>query len=314
MRALGANALLHAAFEASYGVAPASGSYHRFPFVTSDVGDERPLEEDDLLGTGRESNDPTQGVNTNAGDLTVPVDARAFGHWLKLFFGVPQTTEVTADTAYAHVFTSGAAALPSMAIQVGHPEVPSYAMNTGMRGNTLKIGMQRGGKLNATLGLIGQKETAAASSATGAATEIELTRFAQATGQVKRDGGQLGNVVSAEFTYSNNLDPVETIRPDGCIDGVDPGIAMMTGSIVVKFDSRALLDAAVAGEPVELSFGWRIDDETILVFTLPRVFLPKAKTPITGPKGIQATFNFQASGADGHICSVSLTNDVESYA
>ena len=45
-----------------------------------------------------------------------------------------------------------------------------------------------------------------------------------------------------------------------------------------------------------------------------RVFLPKAKRPITGPAGIQASFDWQGSGADGHVVTAELVNDVASYA
>ena len=38
-----------------------------------------------------------------------------------------------------------------------------------------------------------------------------------------------GNIVSAEITYANTLDRVETIRSDGRIDGADPSIADKDG-------------------------------------------------------------------------------------
>jgi hypothetical protein len=49
-------------------------------------------------------------------------------------------------------------------------------------------------------------------------------RFAQATGQIKQDGVSWA-ASSARRSYSNNLDKVETIRPDGEIEDADPGMA-----------------------------------------------------------------------------------------
>lgn len=48
-RARGANAIMAAAFEATYGTAPATG-YQKLPFVSSALGDEQDLIASDLLG------------------------------------------------------------------------------------------------------------------------------------------------------------------------------------------------------------------------------------------------------------------------
>lgn len=306
-RATGANALLNGAFETTPGIAPASG-FRRLPFVSHTLGEERGLIASDLLGQGREMHDPTQDVATNVGDVVVPVDARNFASWLKLFFGASADAAGAGGT-YTHTFTSGAQSLPSMSLEVGMPDVPSYSTNYGCRGDKLKISMSRSGLLNATCSLIciGESDPAATSAA-GAPTSLQTARFAQATGFVKKDGAALGSVVSADFTFDNQLDPVETIKADGRIEDADPGSVMMSGSVTVRFKDTVLLAAATSGTPMELDFGWT-KDAFGLVFAVPRVFLPNPKLPISGPKGIQATFQWQASGAGGHAVTATLTND-----
>jgi hypothetical protein len=64
---------------------------------------------------------------------------------------------------------------------------------------------------------------------------IILKRFGHFNGAIKRDGVALGNIVSADLTYANNLDRIETIRSDAKIDGADPTIAALTGKIEVRF-------------------------------------------------------------------------------
>jgi len=417
MRARGANALLAAKFESVYGTPPA-GNYVLLPFVQSNMGEEQGLLEDDLLGTGREPLDPELDVANNNGDITVPVDVRGIGYWLKLLFGAPvsaagtvaatgtltfsaqpavDSTVTIAGTAFTfkasgatgsqvniganvgatvtalatalnasgvagvavatysaggsvltvthdtpgaagnaftlaagvgsnatpsgatlgggtntHTFTSGEDELPSLALEIGMPDVPSFGMNFGVRGNTIQIGMSRRGKLNARIGLIAQGEDIDDSTGAGTPTRFLVTRLAQATGQITKDGVQLASVVEAEVNYSNNLDPVETIRPDGRIEDADPAKSTGTGNVKMRFADHTMLDAATGRDPVALTFGWAFDNYSLL-FTYERVFLPKVKRPIEGPGGIMATFQWQASGADGHVLSVVLVNDLTGY-
>ena len=45
------------------------------------------------------------------------------------------------------------------------------------------------------------------------------------------------------------------------------------------------------------------------------MFLPRSKRQISGPKGIEMRFNFQAAKpASGAFCTATLKNDVASYA
>jgi hypothetical protein len=52
-----------------------------------------------------------------------------------------------------------------------------------------------------------------------------------------------------------------------------------------------------------------------VVFDLPRVFLPRKKKEVRGPGGIQASYDWRASGSAPapHCLQVTLTNDVVSY-
>jgi hypothetical protein len=417
-RARGANALLNIKDETTYGVPP-GGNYIQVPFVSCDLGPEQGLIESDLLGQGREPEDPVLDVVNNDGNLVVPVDVRGFGHWLKLYFGDPVTAaegnasgdivfsgqpavdstvtingtaftfkasgatgnqsnigatlsdtldnlvtvlngsvvsgvaqatysktgtttlHVAYDTAglagnaftlaaaagsngtvsgdtltggsNKHTFSSGGSSLPSRSIEIAMPDVPNFEMNYGGRGGTMQIGLTRRGLLNCNLGIVakGANDPAVVSGA-GTPTTIDVTRFAQATGEITMDGVQLGSVVAATLNYSNNLDKVETIQPDGEIEDADPGMSGGTGNVTVRFKDQVMLNKAKGRTPVALTFGWTVGGYS-LTFSYERAFLPRSKRPITGPAGIQASFDWQASGADGNVCTVELVNDVASY-
>ncbi|BDL40925.1 phage tail tube protein [Methylorubrum sp. GM97] len=311
-RARGANAIMAASFETTYGTPPSTG-YRKLPFVSSNLGEEQGLIPSDLLGYGREALPPSRDVINNDGDVVVPIDLRNFGNWLKLFMGQPTTT--TVGGAQEHVFSSGAISLPSCTVEIGLPEVPSYGQNFGVRGNTMRVQMQRSGLLTATLGLIAQGENKLSASGAGTPAEASIERFSPFQGAVTRAGVALASVTSADFTYSNQLEKVETIRGDGRIEDADPGMVMMSGSITTRFRDTTLLDQATAGDPVALTFGWVTDADRSLVFEVPAVYLPRAKTPVTGPNGVQATFNWQAAkdSVSGKTVIATLRNNVTTY-
>jgi len=223
-RAQGARAQMALAFESVYGTPPETG-YVKMPFASSTLGAEQPLLESELLGYGRDPLAPIKDALTSDGDVVVPIDAIGFGYWLKATFGDPTTTG--AEAPYSHEFRSGSWTLPSLAIEIGMPEVPRFAMYAGCVVDQLSWQMTRSGLLTASVSLIAQGETPATTTGAGTPTEIALQRFGHFNGSVTRDGVALGNVVSTQITYGNNLDRIETIRADGKIDGADPSMAML---------------------------------------------------------------------------------------
>lgn len=311
-RPIGINTVMLAAVEPAYGQTPATG-FFKLPLVSHSLGEEQPLIEDDQLGFGREGLDPTYDVITNDGDLTIPVDLRGFGFWLRQTFGAPVTTGPTLGK-YTHTFTSGAQSLPSTSIEVGQPDEPSYSVHYAAAVNSIRISMARSGLLNAVLSLIAQGETVpVTTSVAGTPTLLQGLRFAQATGSVIVDGAVAADIVKADISYSNQLDKVEVIRADGRIGGVDPGKAMTMGSLTVRGARGSLFAKSRAKLSAAISLGWVLTGGYSLTFSLPRVWVPRPKSPVSGPKGIQADFNFQASGASGAQLTVVLVNDVVSY-
>lgn len=222
----------------------------------------------------------------------------------------------SATGPYNHVFTSGALALPDAAIEIGHPEVPAYHMNYGVMGNTGSIPLQRSGNLNLSLGVIAQGEQdPTTSSQAGTLTDLAIERFAQGAGDVLHLGVPLGELVSGEAAWSNNLDVAENIRPDGRIDGADPGKFTGSPRFTVRYKDLVLYNLAKAKQELDLAYRW-IRSAYSLEIRYPAVRVPRPKKPISGPGGVQMTYEGQAyrHATLGKTMIVTLVNDVPSYA
>jgi len=310
-RAQGARAQMALAYETVYGTPPVSG-FTKMPFASTSLGSEQPLLNSELLGYGRDPLAPIKDAVTADGDVMVPIDAEAFGFWLKACFGDPITSGAG---PYTHEFRSGSWILPSMSIETGMPEVPRFAMYSGCMLDQLSWQVQRSGLLTATARLVAQGETIAASSGAGTPADLGLKRFGHFNGAISRNGTPLGNVVSAEITYANNLDRIETIRSDGKIDGADPSIAALTGRIEVRFADSTLVSQAINGDPCEISFAYALPSGESFIFTAHAVYLPRPRIEISGPQGVQATFDWQAAKATSpaRMCTATLINDIEAY-
>ncbi|WP_198369752.1 phage tail tube protein [Roseomonas rosulenta] len=293
-RAIGANCRLLMIPEATYGTAPA-GDWMRLPFLSCDLGAEQPLLDADVIGVGssRDPAAPFLDTVTVQGQAVVPVDLVNIGHWLRLLLGPPTTTGTSPNLI--HSFGSGAAALPSNSIEIGYPDVPNYDLCTGVRADTLEIDFSPTGPATATFGLMGQGSTRGASSSGGTPTSAAYTAFNKAQGAISRNGSALAQVTGARLTYANGMEMVRTIRADRKVEGVDPGIARATGQITARFADTTLLTQAQDNAPAEFAFSYTIDANRSLTFTLHDVYLALAKTPVEGPGGVEASFEFRAA-------------------
>lgn len=220
---------------------------------------------------------------------------------------------------YTHVFKSGAAELPSLCFELGHPQlsVAKYERYTGVKLGTLTFDLARAGPANAEIQAIAQGRLADAAASVDADPEsFALQRFSRGRGAIKVDGVQLAAVTAGRFAFANNLEPVDEIRADSLIAGVDEGEPTLSGAITVRYGTDATLTDPVAAEtPVALSFGFDTPERWALTFAAGRVFLPKPKKQVSGPAGIQAEYAFEAADkdADGTALTVTLLNDVAGY-
>ena len=215
---------------------------------------------------------------------------------------------------WRHEFTSGAA-LPSKTLEMGHTQLvtPVFYRFTGAKFGTLAFDLARSGPANGTVNVIAQGRASAGSTIDGSATAYTLDRFSQGRGAIRMNGAQVGNVTAGSFEFSNNLEAVETIRSDGLIDGVDEGEATATGSLTVRFANDVALNAAIDGQtPVALEYTFSLPAGWLFRVQMPRVFLPKPKTSVSGPGGVQATFDWRASkdATAGYLARVHLVNDL----
>jgi hypothetical protein len=217
----------------------------------------------------------------------------------------------------AHLWNSGADEIPSYTFEIGHPKLatPVFFRHTGTVMESLAFDMGQEGPANGRIQLVAQGETTAATTIDGSATSYSLRRFSQGRGSIKRGGANLAGVTGGSLTFSNNLERVRVIREDGKIEAADPTFASAQGTMTVRFDGQTLVNEAMNGDPVSLEYGFTFTDGYALRFELPRVFLPKPKYAISGPGGVEASFDWRAAYDEGEntLLRVSLSNDVASY-
>lgn len=293
-RSIGANTRLRTIKEATYGTAP-GGNWIQLPFFTQDLSAEQPLIEADIIGLGanRDRGAPFQDTLTVQGNIVVPIDLINFGHWLRLLFGAPTTTGSSPN--FIHTFASGASSMPSNSFEIAHPDVPSFEVAVGARANSLDLEFTPSGPAQATINVYAQGSSRAGATAAGTPTTAAYTRFSKHQGSITRGGSALAQVTGARLNISNNMEMVRTIRADRKLEGVDPGVSAITGQITTRFENTTLLTQADNGSSAEFAFAYTIDANNSLTFTVHEVYLSLAKTPITGPAGVEATFDFIAA-------------------
>ena len=311
-RAYGWNAKLLIAEESTYGTL-SENTYTQIPFASSAIDSEQGLISSNVLGLGRDPTTPFQDVINVEGDLSVPIDLRNIGIWLKAVFGMATTTEE--NGTYTHTFESGKVSLPSYSLELGLAEVPEYIRFLGVRANSIAFNFARSGEAQATISLMAQSETSSSSSVSSNPNIQPYTRFSQFQGFIKSGTETLANVTSASLTYSNNLEKIETIRNDGKVEAIDLGVASLSGSIAVRYADNTLMDKARAGLPIDLEMGYQLSETEKLVIVCHEVYLPKPKRSVSGPGGVECSYDFQgAKNAElGKMLTVQLINDVEEY-
>lgn len=218
---------------------------------------------------------------------------------------------------YKHTWHSGDVDLPSLSIEVQHPDLDvaaeRYNQKLGVKANTLTVTRAREGAVRAQLALIARDEDYASSSQMGTPTELTVDMFGSFEGSVRSSGRKVANITGGNFSISRSLDVVDGLDDDGLIAGADTGVTRGRFSITVRYGIDELLGAARAGSSFELQWGFRhaaTGARLTVILHDCRLGLPTR--PIS-EGAIEATYGNGVcfkSQALGYAATVELVNDV----
>ncbi|MDG4575441.1 MAG: phage tail tube protein [Defluviicoccus sp.] len=218
---------------------------------------------------------------------------------------------------YQHEWLSGGDDIPSFTFEIGHPKLitPVFFRHLGTVLESLAFEMGQEGPANGTVQLVAQGEETAAATIDATPDMFALKRFSQGRGFITRGGVPLAGVTGGNLNFSNNLERVRVIRDDGKIEAAEPTFASCQGAMTVRFDGTTLVAEAANGEPVSLEYGFSMAEGWKLSFELFRVFLPKPKYSVSGPGGVEASFDWRAAYDEsaGTMLRARLLNDVASH-
>ena len=189
-RAQGARALMAFNFETIYGTPLVSG-FRQVPFVSTDLGGEQPLLDNEVLGFGRDPLAPSRDAFNADGSVVIPMDVENLGLWLKGTFGQPTTAGVLAATG---VITFSAQPIVNSTITLNGTTFTFVA--AGAVGNQSNIGANLAATLTALAVVLNANATVGLTFATyvAAATTLTITR------------GTLGHIGNA-FTLATSVSP-----------------------------------------------------------------------------------------------------------
>lgn len=305
----GHNSNVDIEFETTYGTTPA-GNWKRVPVVSFDPGVSQPWDRLDVVGLagGRDEPAPLRGLLTVEPSVEVPMDPVNIGYWLRTVLGSPTTTGTTNRT---HVFKSGGSSLPSLSIQHANASLSAspFMLVSGARANTFEASFRFGEALQtATVGLVGLNATRAAATASGTPTSATFAPFTGAIGTVTRAGVALGRITGATLRFSNGLEVLrEANRASGAITEAAPGVSEVTGSVDVRMDTDTLLADSEGSAAVKLAFGYSVNANQALTFTVEAAYLDRTMPAVRGRAGIQATFSFRGAYDATATCALTAT-------
>ena len=212
-----------------------------------------------------------------------------------------------------HVFTSGAASLPSVTLEIGHLSIPSYATNNGVVANTFAMTIDpKTSRPVATLNLIGQDESWASTSAVGTPSNYPPSDISNFNAALTSNGNSFGNVLSAAFTLNNNYVSDRTVGGGSAISSIDPGNFEASGTLKIRFMSPDLMNTAITGTSLALAFTWT-GKKFSLTVSFPEVLLSKPKAQIDGPAGISCDYSWIAWSTTQPAVTFTLINGIENY-
>jgi len=315
-QAQGYRSRLALAYEASFGVTPASPAGFIMPITSAKIAAKQTLIEDKTIRGIRDVAPPGLGNIDVQGPVVVPIDEINIGYWLKALFGQPVTTGASAP--YTQVFKPGFTQ-PSLCLEQQFPDLGQYFLYNGCKVSKFTAAFEVNNQdLQATVDIMGAKETPETVSFLAAPVANPMTKFGAFMATIM-DGGQLlADVTKVDLTIDTGLDgSIYTLGGGGFRGSLPEGMLAITGTVTAIFDSMGLLNKAIAGttSSIELTLSNALTGHSLDIL-LPEVIYERSSPGIDGPKGVSIALPFKAfysTNSTGVSVVATLVTSQETY-
>ena len=301
-------------YETTYGSDPGSPAGIQVPFISESITANRAQNTSEVIDGRRDPKRPFVGNTEVSGDITVPVDKRYFGYWLKALLGAPTTTGVG---PYTHVYkVDNTNCQPSMVLEKNFKDVTQYFKYNGMKVGSMSLAIGGDGEMVATFSMLGSTLTESGSAYDATPTTHTYEQFRQLDVALNEGGS-----ASAEFTELNidinaNLDgDVFTIGGAGTRSSLPEGRYEMGGSGTLLFDNMTMYNKSKNSTESSIEVIATRDTETLTI-DFNEVEYAMNSPQITGNEGVLLNLDFQAfydNDAGDSAVIITLVNDIASY-
>lgn len=321
MQAKGMKSKLLLGFEDSYNTM--ATTWQNMPFNENSLASSQSLIESNTITGTRNPMQPALGQIDVSGSITIPLDVRSIGYWLKAVFGAPTTTaktpaagETPAKGPYTHVFKIRDSQ-PSISIEKGFGDINKYEQYSGVKVSKISFDAEVGNnETTVQMDLLGCDEVTANTSAKADAVMLPMLRFNNFNASCKQGGKVMGVARKMTIDLDCGLDNDSyVLNGKGTRIDIPEGIIKVSGSLTTLFTDLDLLNLAINGTETSLELLYTIGDYSLSIL-IPEVQLERKSPSITGPKGVtlETTFNgFYGDDAQKSAIVVTLVNDVETY-
>jgi hypothetical protein len=312
---------LRLAYQTAFAVAATTG-FQELNTYNHTFNPSRPLQDDDVLGAGFQNlvdeRPAAPGLEEADAPIQVPLDLNQIGFWLKALLGAPTTSGTTTKT---HVFTSGAASLPSLTLEREFA-AGQFELLTGGVAKSAKFDFAPANGFRAVDLSFAARQVSApyATTAAGSPTiQTLLNRIPASIGNIKLGGTQIGSVTAAEFMLTNDLeldryvgDPFRSAAALNATNGEINFTARYTTDALraqANPDATTLLPAAYA-----ISLEYVLSATLKLVLDLPAVRFERVSIPVQNGKALTQSFKGRCEvAASSPMLTATLTNAFASY-
>lgn len=206
--------------------------------------------------------------------------------------------------------------MPSLAIEQGFTDIAQYFLYNGCKVSKLGLSFGGDGELNASIDIMGAKETLSTSPFDATVDSMVFDRFANFQAAILEGGSAVATCTEATIDVDFGLDgDTYCIGGQGFRSAISEGVVGVSGKVKAMFQNATLLSKAINGTESSLKVTLT-NGAHILEILIPELVYERNTPGIDGPKGVFVELPFRGyfgNSAENTVIKATLTNDVASY-